>query len=130
VSDTNALPPVGVLIVTDDPPLLRLLDLVLLRDGFIVYCASQSSEAIDSFGRLQQEIDVVLLEVDMHGTDGVQTMAALRQIDPRVRCCLMTGGDAKYTVAELRAAGALHVFTKPFPSIADICQTLRTIARA
>jgi DNA-binding response OmpR family regulator len=129
VSDANAPIPVGVLIVTDDPPLLRLLDLVLLRDGFTVHCANGASEAIEIFQQLRHQIDVVLLEVDMQDRDGVQTMTALRQIDPRVRCCLLTGGDARYTIEEMRAAGAVQIFTKPFPNITELGRLLRAIAQ-
>jgi DNA-binding response OmpR family regulator len=118
------------LIVTDDLPLLRLLDLALLRAGFTVYCASHGPEAVNIFERSHNEIDVALIEVDMHFLDGVQTMVCLQQTDARLRCCLMTGGEARYTVEEMRAWGALHIFTKPFRNIAQVGVILRAIAEA
>jgi CheY-like chemotaxis protein len=128
VDDGSGSGPFGVLIVVDDPPLLRLLDLVLQKDGFVVHGASNGVQAVNLYEQLQKAIDVVLLEVDMHRMDGVQTMVALQQINPDVRCCCIAGGDAKYTVEEMRAWGAHHVFIKPFINITELGEVLRAIA--
>jgi two-component system cell cycle sensor histidine kinase/response regulator CckA len=127
VDDGSVPSPVGVLIVVDDPPLLRLLELVLQKDGLAVHSATSGVQAVNLYEQLQKAIDVVLLEVDMHRMDGVQTMVALQQINPDVRCCCIAGGDAKYTVEEMQAWGARHVFIKPFINITELGDILRDV---
>jgi CheY-like chemotaxis protein len=78
VSDSDAPSPVGVLIVSDDPALLRLLDLALQKHHFTIHSAPNGAQAVDLYGRFQHAIGVVLLEVDMYRMDGVQTMVASR----------------------------------------------------
>lgn len=85
-----------------------LLKLALERRGFAVW------EALELYRRNRDEIDVVLLDVQMPGPDGPQTLAALQQLNPDVLACFMTGDAGTYTESDLLARGALHVFNKPF----------------
>jgi DNA-binding NtrC family response regulator len=112
-----------VLVVDDDPMLRRLLDLGLQRAGFVVRLASDGKEAIESYRR--QPAGIVLMDVQMPGADGAETLELLRQLDPQVRCCLMTGGTS-YTVEELLKMGALRVIEKPF-NLERLAQTLRHV---
>ena len=50
----------------------------------------------------------------MPGRDGVSTLAALRELDPQIRACFMTGDAGRYTEQNLLDLGALTVFRKPF----------------
>ena len=52
------------------------------------------------------------LNVPRRASHGPATLAALRAIDPTVRCCFVTG-DPNLT-ADLLALGAVAVFVKPF----------------
>ncbi|MFO0877639.1 MAG: response regulator [Gemmataceae bacterium] len=126
VSDGHHLAP-GILIVDDEPFLLALLKTVLGREGFQVYACSSGRAAIDTFRRHSDDIRVVLLDVTMPGLDGVQTLAELRQLDPGVRACFMSGHSQRYTVEELLAQGAQRFYEKPF-QIQALAEGLRTLA--
>jgi anti-anti-sigma factor len=120
-------PPVGILVVDDEPAIRCLLDAQLRREGFHVWLAGHGYLAIELFERHGPEIAVVLLDVSMPGMDGPQTLARLRQLCPSVRCCFMSGNPAPYTEEDLRRMAAVRIFRKPFP-FPEVLETLHTLA--
>jgi CheY-like chemotaxis protein len=117
-----------VLVVDNHLGVLTMLETVLRHFGLVVLFADAGEAAVEVFRQHAQTVAVVLLEVQMSGLDGPQTLAALRQIDPHVRCCFMSASTGKYTDEELLAMGAAHVFDKPFRSIPELAGTLRKVA--
>jgi DNA-binding response OmpR family regulator len=117
-----------VLVVDDDDGIRALLDLSLRRHGFAVLLASIGQEGLEIYQRCREKISVVLLDVQMPGLDGPKTLAALRVINPDLRCCFMSGDTGKYTEGELRQCGAAHVFRKPF-RIQEVADVLHQILR-
>jgi CheY-like chemotaxis protein len=117
------------ILVVDDEPLIReTLGFALAHHGFAVRLAAGGREAVEVFRQHHGAIAVVLLDVRMPGLDGPQTLAELRAIDPRVRCCFMSGHTGDYSAAELLARGAAHVFPKPFPDLAGLARALAKVA--
>jgi CheY-like chemotaxis protein len=114
--------------VDDQPVLRRILSLGLSAAGFDVRLAASGPEAVAVYREHGRDIDLVLLDVRMPGLDGPQTLAALREIDPTVRCCFMSGQAATYGPDELRALGAVGVIPKPF-NLAELGRALRDLAR-
>lgn len=104
----------GILVVDDEEPIRRLLQLVLQRQGFEVWLAADGSQALKLYDRFRTQIDLVLLDVRMPGLNGPQTLAALRQLNPEVPCCFLTGQAWEYSERQLRGQGAVQVFAKPF----------------
>ena len=76
--------------------------------------ANTGSDAIDLYRQHQSTIAAVLLDVQMPGLDGPRTLDALRQIDPAVRTCFVSGDTGQYTPEDLIRRGARAVFFKPF----------------
>ncbi len=105
---------VGVLVVDDEATMRSLLALCLRSAGFAVWQAASGHEALDLYAAQPYEIDLVLLDVRMPGLDGPRTFAALRQLNPEVRCAFMSGDPGAYTVEELLASGAVGYLGKPF----------------
>jgi CheY-like chemotaxis protein len=125
-------PPRGRLLVVDDEAgIRRVLSLALPRAGFEVRLAASGREAVEAYRVYWRDIDLVLLDVLMPGgLDGPQTLAALREINPDVRCCFMSGHTAHYPVHKLLALGAADLLFKPFANLADLRQTLRGLLPA
>ena len=119
--------PIGVLVADDDPDLRTLLDIALKEYGFLVWLAAGGKEAVEAYQRHRRAIDVVLLDVEMPGLDGPQTLQVLRTQDPAVRACFMTGGSGRYDEPALLEAGAAHVFRKPFP-LHELVSCIRRLA--
>ena len=113
-----------ILLVEDDADVRRFLELFLSRASFRVRPAQSGEQALGLYAEHRGTIDLVLLDVRMPGLDGPQTLAALREVAPRVRCCFMTGDPGGYTEEGLRALGRAAVVRKPF-RLADVAGPLR-----
>lgn len=104
----------GVLIADDMALILTLLKFELESRGFNVWLAVDGDDALDLYRRNRREIDLVLLDVQMPGLDGPQTLASLQKWDPGILACFMTRVSGNYSKAELLRRGAAYVFFKPF----------------
>lgn len=103
----------GILIVDDEAVVRLVLERALAADGFRVWAAEDGLEALTLYQKHRAEIDLVVLDVNMPGLDGPQTLEALRRADPEVRCCFMSGGSGCYSLRALRQMGAACFFAKP-----------------
>jgi CheY-like chemotaxis protein len=121
--------PATILIVDDSPVIRQYLTIVLPRHGFEVRTATGGRKAIELYRRYQGEIALVLMDVQMPGLDGPQTLTALRGLNPGVRCCLMSADVGDYTHEQLFQLGALAFLEKPFSSPAALVRTLRECLR-
>ena len=106
-----------VLVIDDEPAILGLLEKALTQSGFGVLTAIGGEAAVRLYQEQNPSIDLVLLDVQMPGLDGPATLVCLKEINPRVRCCFMSGSTGKYTSQELLDMGAAHVMMKPFVSL-------------
>ena len=117
----------GILVVDDQASVGSMLDVGLRQEGFMVWLADNGREALDLYGRYRRMIDVILLDVRMPGWDGPQTLAALQELNPQIRCCFMSGDIGRYGEWQLRDWGAAAIFQKPF-ELAEAAQALRKLA--
>jgi DNA-binding response OmpR family regulator len=115
-----------VLIAEDNGPVREALGAALQRRGFRVLLAADGKEALDLHRRHGDEIGVVLLDLWMPVKDGPQTMADLRELNPSLACCFMTGESDEQTREELLGTGASHVFVKPF-GVGEVTEVLRDL---
>lgn len=80
----EALPPLTVLGVDDVPANLEVLALVLQRAGHRMVAARGGEEALALWAR--QRFDVVLMDLQMPGIDGMQTTRRLRAAQVQAGC--------------------------------------------
>jgi CheY-like chemotaxis protein len=118
-----------ILVVDDDAAVRFLLDVALRHHGFAVWQAADGQEAVELYQQEGSEIDLVLLDVRMPRLDGPHTLAALMRLNPRVRCCFMTGNAGNYSEDGLLELGAARVFPKPF-QLAEIAQALTQLVES
>jgi len=117
----------GLLVVDDEEWVRGVLDAGMRQHGFAVWSAVDGQEALGVYWRHREAIDVVLLDVLMPGLDGPQTLVAIRELNPQVRCCFMSGNLGNYTEERLRDLGATAVLPKPF-RLDEVAQVLRELA--
>jgi len=116
----------GVLVVDDEHMVRIMVQLALERNGFDVWLARNGRDAIDLYRRHTEAIAVVLLDVRMPGLDGVQTLEVLRELNPELLACFMSGETGAYEPEELLRRGAAYVIAKPFrlDDLANILQRM------
>jgi CheY-like chemotaxis protein len=115
-----------VLLLADDNALIReALGAALRRRGLRVLLAANGAEAMDQYRMHATEISVVLLDVRMPGMDGPQTLTHLRERNPDLACCFMTGESDDDRREELLNMGASHLFVKPF-GVAEVMEVLQS----
>ena len=122
------MPSPAILVVEGQESVRRLLDIALGQYGFTVRLAAGGMEALDLYRQHRDCIALVLLDVQMDDLDGPGTLAALKEINPHVRCCFMSGHTGPYSTGQLLAMGAAHVLAKPFRSLPELAQTLWEVA--
>jgi DNA-binding NarL/FixJ family response regulator len=66
------------------------------------------------------------MDVRMPEIDGPQTLKALRQLNPHLRCWFVTGDPGRYTEEELMERGAERIIYKPF-RLDDMAHLLRQL---
>jgi two-component system cell cycle response regulator len=102
-----------ILIVDDDPDTLKLLGLILGRQGFDILSASTGRQALDL--ARSHKFDLVVLDVMMPVIDGLEVARRLRS-DPKTQDLAILMFSAKTQAEDLLEgyrAGADDYLTKP-----------------
>ena len=112
-----------ILVVDDDPVILRLLKVNFEMEGYGVYCAENGNEAIEVATR--ERPDIILLDVMMPGMSGLDAAKALRAQD-ETREIPIVFVSAKAQSLDVKAGmdvGAVGYVTKPFDPV-ELVQTV------
>src|SRR3984885_6474257 len=101
-----------ILIVDDDASVRRALHTTLQTLGFSTSEASGGEEAL-VLARTAS-FDVVLLDINMPGMDGLESCRQLRRLLPRIAILMLTVRDSEDDKVQALEAGADDYVTKPF----------------
>lgn len=104
-----------VLMVDDDPDVLREYGKVLGRMGVKVIAASDGATALGFLH--EHEIDVILTDLNMPVMGGLEFLRTVRDVNLDVPVLLMTGTPELETVMAAVDYGAFHYLTKPLDPI-------------
>lgn len=118
--------PIRVLLVDDEPAIRRALKIPLQELGFEAVEASRGEEALQLARR--ESFDVVLLDINMPGIGGMQTLVRLRAFAPRLAILMLTVRDDEHDKVEALEKGADDYITKPF-SMRECMARIRAAVR-
>src|ERR1700691_3750645 len=106
-------PTAKILLVDDEPGMLRYIKTLLEVDDYKVETASTGEDALKLVEK-GLEPDLVLLDVLMPGIDGLETLEQLRQKRPGRKSVIVSFLNRHKKVLEAIALGAQDYLTKPF----------------
>lgn len=98
--------------VDDSPDMQRYLQLLLQLDGYHAVLAANSEEAL-RYLRQNSAVSVMLLDVQMPGLNGIETLRIVRQIRPDLKIIMCSGVDNPDTIREAISLGAQAYLVKP-----------------
>ncbi len=103
----------NILLVDDEPGMLRYIRTLLEVDEHKVQTASTGEEAVE---RVQKGLqpDLVLLDLLMPGIDGLQTLEQLRHLRPGLKVVMLSCVNDTRKVVQAMRLGAIDYLTKPF----------------
>lgn len=123
---TDERQPIRVLLVDDEPAIRRALKTPLQELGFQAVEASRGEEALHLVRA--ESFDVVLLDINMPGIGGMQTLVRLRALAPRLPILMLTVRDEEQDKVEALEKGADDYITKPF-SLRECMARIRAAVR-
>ena len=109
-----------VLLIDDDKDNLKLVTRLLEHEGLVVRSATSGIEGLQFLGEFAP--DLVVLDINMQGLNGFQTLKLIRQRKEQVSVIFLTSKKETDDIIRGLEAGALDYIGKPF-------QPLELIAR-
>ena len=103
-----------VLVVDDEPYVLKSVSDALMDLGYQVISASGGYEAVALFEKENSRIDGVLLDMVMPDLNGRQVLAKLREIKPSIKVVLSSGYSLNGLGSEGQGLSADGFIQKPF----------------
>jgi CheY-like chemotaxis protein len=85
-----------VLIVDDDPDMTSIFSLGLQDEGFEVYAHNDPLEVLSQFR--PNFYDLLLVDISMPKMNGIDLSRQLLELDPNVKICFITAGEANIEV--------------------------------
>ncbi|MBP7147704.1 MAG: sigma-54-dependent Fis family transcriptional regulator [Acidobacteria bacterium] len=106
-------PEASILVVDDEEVIRDVLGTLLARRGvYEVHLARDAQEAVSLLAA--RTIDLVLLDLFLPGTDGLDLLRQVRAEDPMREVIMITAHGSVASAVDAMRAGAFHYLTKPF----------------
>ena len=100
-----------ILVVDDEPSMLKYLQTVLELDSYRVTTASNGTEAVEKVQHSNP--DLVLLDMVMPGADGLETLQRIREARPATKVVMLSCVRDTRKVAQAMRLGAQDYLSKP-----------------
>lgn len=101
----------SILIVDDEPSIVRSLKGLLVDEGFDVMTAPNGYEALKTIEH--ESPDLVLLDIWMPGIDGIETLKEIKANNPYIQVIVITGHGNVETAVKATKLGAFDLIEKP-----------------
>ena len=105
----------SILLVDDEAHIRKFMSLLLRHLGVArIFEAPNGSSALELYKR--EKPDLVLLDVNMPLMDGIETLKALKELDPDCVVVMLTSLANRQTIDQAAALGAANYIRKDAPS--------------
>jgi len=111
---------ITVLILDDDEELGYNLNMFLEDEGFSCYSVNSSEKAIEMIK--DNHIDIVIVDIRLHGLSGEELIPLIHSIKPEIRFIIHTGSNDFKVSEQLLSIGLTDddVFKKPLEDMSRI----------
>jgi PAS domain S-box-containing protein len=100
-----------ILLIDDEPDILRVLGISLKADGYQVIPALNGAEGLEAFTR--EKPPIVITDIKMPGMDGIEVLEKIKALDADTEVIIITGhGDIDNAIESLKY-GASDFINKP-----------------
>jgi len=103
--------PAHLLLVDDDPGLLKLLGMRLVSEGYSVVTAESGQEGLKVLGR--EKIDLVISDLRMDEMDGMQLFTEIQKLQPGMPVIILTAHGSIPDAVAATQQGVFSFLTKP-----------------
>jgi CheY-like chemotaxis protein len=103
-----------ILLVDDEPAVLKLCQQILKLDGYSVLPATSGEEALHLLEQNKAAINLALLDVMMPGMNGVELAGRIEATNPDILIILMTGFGPKEIASVIGDKSPHRIIWKPF----------------
>ena len=100
-----------LLIVDDEIEICEFLKSFFEDRDFKVATAYEGAKAFEQVGIFKP--DVVLLDIQMPGMDGLQTLKKIKSVYPKVKVIMVTAVETQEKIEQAMRLGADNYITKP-----------------
>lgn len=104
--------PINIMVVDDEPSICRNVKKILAGANMVVTSATSAREALDQLAR--QKFDMVISDIIMPETNGLELLKALKEGWPQTKALMMTAYASTDTAVKAIRLGALDYIPKPF----------------
>ncbi len=109
-----------VAIVDDELLVLQMLDRMLERGGFDRLLCGRPADLLAQMAQDPDRVDVVLTDINMPTTDGLELLSLLRERHPDVPVLLMTGNATIDSAVAAMKNGAFDYLVKPLTNADEV----------
>lgn len=103
--------PARLLLVDDDPGLLKLLGMRLVSEGYSVVTAESGPEALRTLSR--DKVDLVISDLRMDEMDGLQLFSEIQKVQPGMPVIILTAHGSIPDAVAATQQGVFSFLTKP-----------------
>lgn len=103
-----------VLLVDDEQMIIEVGQELLASLGYSVLTALGGKEAIDTYNKHKDDIDLVILDMIMPDISGGETYDRLKEINPAIKVLLSSGYSINGRAVEILNRGCSGFIQKPF----------------
>ena len=101
-----------ILVIDDDNAVCVFLEKVLGEESYEVLTALSVEKGLEAVSSKQP--DIILIDKNMQGMNGIDGLAKIRDIDKNVVVIVMTGYGSMESARHAMELGAFDYITKPF----------------
>jgi len=117
--------PINLLIVDDDPSLVKVFEKMAKNEGWTYLTASNGADAIEIFNKTV--IEAAVLDIAMPESNGLEVLEHVKKNGINTEIIMMTGVGSIETAVKAIKTGAYDYFTKPFE---DVNKVINVIGKA